>query len=89
MGRITTKYIRGLTDEVLEDHRDKFTNNFEKNKQVLGEIVKISSKKTRNKLAGSITVIIKSQGLLRTFEAPPQPQERRNDRRGGRGRKRE
>mgnify|MGYP001626148906 CR=1 FL=1 len=50
--------IRKLAEELLEQYREKFTNNFEENKKVLNEIAEVKSKYLRNKVAGYITRIV-------------------------------
>ncbi len=52
MGRIKTTYIKRKTKELIENHGDKFTADYEKNKEVLAEIANIKSKKIRNIIAG-------------------------------------
>ena len=59
MGRIRTVYIKRKSKELLEMYRDKFSNDFTKNKDALNEIVEISSKKLKNKIAGCIVHIVK------------------------------
>lgn len=59
MGRIKTFMIKKLGDELIESYRDKFTKDFEKNKEVIKEILDIKSKKLRNVLAGYITRVMR------------------------------
>ena len=47
--------------KVLQDHKEKFGVDFAKNKQVLNDISKITSKTLKNKLAGYITKFIKNE----------------------------
>ena len=46
-----------MSMEVLKDHKDKFGDDFGKNKQILNSISTISSKMLKNELAGYITKI--------------------------------
>lgn len=55
MGRIKTIPIKSLGDRLLEEHADKFTTDFEKNKKVIDSLKDMTSKKMRNILAGYIT----------------------------------
>jgi small subunit ribosomal protein S17e len=55
MGRIKTIQIKTLGDRLIEEHGDKFTADYEKNKKVLDGLQDIKSKKIRNTLAGYIT----------------------------------
>jgi len=61
LGRIKTVFIKHLTNRVLERHRDKFTTNFDKNKEILDQVIEINSKKLRNQVAGYITKIMKRE----------------------------
>ncbi len=47
--------VKQVSIEVLEKHGDRFTSDFNKNKLILMELVIITSKNLRNKIAGYIT----------------------------------
>ena len=53
--------IKRLSMKVLKENREKFTTNFDENKNVLNTISIIRSKPLRNRLAGYITSIIKKE----------------------------
>ncbi len=55
MGRIKTIAVKTLGNDLIKEHSDKFSGDFDKNKDVLGELKYIKSKKVRNTLAGYIT----------------------------------
>lgn len=55
MGRIKNTAIKRLADELIKQHSDKFSDNFEHNKNMLKTIVNIKSKKIRNIFAGYIS----------------------------------
>ncbi len=59
MGRIKSIPIKTLGDQLMKEHPDRFTSDFKKNKEVLGELKDIQSKKVRNVLAGYITKEVK------------------------------
>lgn len=59
MGRIKTILIKTLGNELIREHGKKFTDNFERNKEILGTIKNVKSKKIKNILAGYITKEIK------------------------------
>jgi small subunit ribosomal protein S17e len=46
---------------VLEKHKQQFTKDFEKNKEILSRKIKVESKKIRNQIAGYITRIMKQE----------------------------
>ena len=55
MGRIKTKPVKGAGEKLFKLHGEKFSNDFQKNKQVLTEVAEVHSKKIRNILAGYLT----------------------------------
>lgn len=59
MGRIKTSFVKNLAKELIEKYPGKFSSSFEKNKEILKEILEIRSKKLRNILAGYIARILK------------------------------
>ena len=60
MGRIKAKYLKSITEELLEKHADRFEPDFEKNKAVVTEFADVPSKKLRNIIAGYAARIKKS-----------------------------
>lgn len=59
MGKIRTTMIKRLAKEFVNNYPDKFTVDFEKNKQLLKELGAFPSKKIRNQVAGYIVRMIK------------------------------
>jgi len=59
MGRIKTASIKVMGNDIIKEHGKLFTDNFEQNKKVLGEVREINSKKIKNILAGYITKEVK------------------------------
>ncbi len=55
MGRIKTTLIKRKTKELFKLHGDKFTTDFEQNKQLAAQHIVVSSKKLRNVIAGYMT----------------------------------
>lgn len=55
MGRIKTKLIKRVTNEVVEEYAEQLTGSFEDNKKVISEHVDTQSKKLRNMIAGYAT----------------------------------
>lgn len=52
MGRIKTKLIKAKTREFLEAYPDRFSKDFNENKQAIQELSDVASKKMRNAIAG-------------------------------------
>jgi small subunit ribosomal protein S17e len=61
MGRIKTDMVKRTTVKLMKAHPEKFTKNFEKNKEALKDLAEIRSKKLRNVIAG-YSVRLKQQG---------------------------
>ena len=59
MGRIKTMLIKRVTLNLFAHYKDKFTNDFSKNKQLVPEYADIPSKKLRNVIAGYLTRLMK------------------------------
>ena len=52
---IKPSYIKTLGTELMNKQSDAFTNNFDENKQKLGTVAVVESKRVRNRIAGYIT----------------------------------
>ena len=59
MGRIKTKQVKSFTQDLFEAHKDKFTDDYAKNKEALGSYARIHSRKLGNIIAGYITKLVK------------------------------
>ena len=55
MGNIKTSFVKHIARDLLEGHGDKFTTDFEKNKEVMSELIELKSKTIRNIVAGYLT----------------------------------
>ncbi len=60
MGTVKPTYVKRISLELLEKHREKFKHDFDYNKKMVEELSDISSnqvntKKLRNRVAGYIT----------------------------------
>jgi small subunit ribosomal protein S17e len=52
---IKPTYIKALGKELLEKHGNRFTNDFDANKQIVEDVAVFDSKRVRNRVAGAIT----------------------------------
>lgn len=59
MGKVRPAYIKRLGDELLERYPDRFSDDFQHNKQVVAQLVEGLSKRVRNRVAGYITSRVK------------------------------
>jgi small subunit ribosomal protein S17e len=69
LGKVRTEMIKRISLELLEKYPYSFQLEYEANKQFLKEIGLDVSKKLRNKIAGYVTTIIKSDMLAEAEEA--------------------
>ncbi|MGH9909552.1 MAG: hypothetical protein ACRD32_02815 [Nitrososphaerales archaeon] len=53
--------IKRISMQLIEKHTDLFSDDYEKNKEVLNRVAIIRSKQLRNEVVGYITAFIKSQ----------------------------
>lgn len=61
MGRIKTRFIKAITNELYEKHADGFTTDFDKNKEIVTSKISKTSKKLRNTIAGYATRLKKAE----------------------------
>lgn len=67
MGKVRPVYVKRTARILLEKYPDKFTTDFEYNKKVVGELLKIN-KKVRNRIAGYVTRLVKRQRQVKAVE---------------------
>ena len=60
MGRIKTQLIKRIAIKLFDKHKPELKDNFEQNKQIVGQVTDIQSKKLRNNLAGYLTRLVKN-----------------------------
>ena len=72
MGKKRAISIRRLAERLLKNNPDIFTENFEENKRLVGEVVTFPSKHIRNQVAGYIQRLKKREStpLLTQMPAP-------------------
>jgi len=61
MGRIKTTMIKRTANTLIKTYPEKFTEDFEKNKQAVEELSEMESKKLRNIIAGYLTRLTRKQ----------------------------
>ena len=64
MGRIKTRLVKRVTNDLLEAHADAFTTEFEKNKAIVEQHANMPSKKIRNVVAGYATRLKKKHQAI-------------------------
>ena len=59
MGRIKTMLIKRTANTLIKKYPEKFSEDFDENKKIMEDVVKLQSKKLRNIIAGYITRLTK------------------------------
>ena len=59
MGRIKTILVKRVTKKLVEEHKDEFSEDYNKNKEVLRKYINVRSPKIRNVIAGYTTRLVK------------------------------
>ena len=70
LGKVRTETIKRIAKDLLERHPDKFTVNYEANKQVIDQIVDSRSKRLRNRISGYLTGLKKLEERNKAPRAP-------------------
>ncbi|MDI6825674.1 MAG: 30S ribosomal protein S17e [Candidatus Aenigmarchaeota archaeon] len=68
MGQIKNLTIKNMARNLIEKYPDKFTTDYEKNKEEMEKLVILESKKIRNMIAGYIVHIIRKRSRPQKFE---------------------
>lgn len=63
MGRVRQNYIKRLARDLVDADEERFSEDFEENKQELKETEEFESKKLRNRVAGYIVRVKQKKGL--------------------------
>ncbi len=61
MGRIKTTPVKRAAKKLYNNYKDKFSEDFSKNKLAVSELAEIPSKKLRNVIAGYVTRLVKQR----------------------------
>ena len=59
MGRIKTTPIKRVTHQLMKLHANEFSEDFDKNKEVVNKLILTPSRKLRNNVAGYVTRLVK------------------------------
>jgi small subunit ribosomal protein S17e len=69
LGKVRTEMIKRISIELIDRYPYSFGTDFEPNKQFLKQVGLDVSKKLRNKVAGYVTTIVKSDLMAEAQEA--------------------
>jgi small subunit ribosomal protein S17e len=62
--------IKRISNELLEKYPDKFSSDFDENKEAIKQLAVVRSKLLRNKIAGYITSYIHGQEVEKQMAVP-------------------
>ena len=63
MGNIKTAQIKNVSERLVKMFPEKFSEDFDHNKKIIDELLRLKSKDVRNKIAGYITHLIESKSV--------------------------
>ncbi len=61
MGNIKTSFVKKIGRQIYERHKETFTTDYSKNKEIIKQLLDIRSKKLRNIIAGYVTNLKKRE----------------------------
>jgi len=61
MGRVRQTYIKRLAKDMVETDPERFSEDFEENKEELKEMDEFNSKRLRNRTAGYIVRVVRNR----------------------------
>jgi small subunit ribosomal protein S17e len=61
MGRIKSRFVKSSSERIFQRGKEEFTEDFDKNKEIVTKYADIPSKKLRNTIVGYITRLAKKQ----------------------------
>jgi small subunit ribosomal protein S17e len=71
LGKVRTETVKRVSRELLRRFPDRFSGDFESDKQVVNDLVLTSSKRLRNRIAGYVTrlKVVEAERAAATQEA--------------------
>jgi small subunit ribosomal protein S17e len=63
LGRVRPNYIKRISRKLVERFPEKFTKDFERNKELVDALTNINSKKVRNRVAGYTAHLVTSDNV--------------------------
>ena len=63
MGRVRQTYVKRLAKDLVDADEEKFSEDFDENKEALQETGEFESKRLRNRVAGYIVRVVQNKEL--------------------------
>jgi small subunit ribosomal protein S17e len=73
VGKVRTEMVKRLSIELIEKYPKSFNTEFDQNKKFLTELNVGVSKKMKNKVAGYVTRVVKSDLMAVEYEGEVEP----------------
>jgi small subunit ribosomal protein S17e len=70
LGKVRTEHIKRVAKELIRRFPNKFSSDFEENKQVVSTLVQGATTRVRNQIAGYITHIYSGMQMSTSNEGP-------------------
>ncbi len=64
MGRIKTVLVKRIAEKLVKEHAQEFSQEFDKNKELVEKYTTVSSQKMRNVIAGYIARLVRQRIIL-------------------------
>lgn len=76
MGKVRTETVKRISRELLRRFPDRFSGDFESDKQAVNELVQTRSKRLRNRIAGYVTrlKVVAAERAASTQATPEAPE---------------
>lgn len=62
MGRVRQTYIKRLAKDLVDADEERFSDDFDENKEELKDMDEFDSKRLRNRVAGYIVRVVQNKG---------------------------
>jgi len=72
LGKVRPKKVKAIARELVMKYADQFTQDFDKNKEMVKLLTNITAKRLLNQVAGYVTRIMRSQIMQRRLVASAQ-----------------
>lgn len=71
LGKVRIDVVKKTSRKLMESYPDKFTTDFEENKQMVTQLLDSSTKWMRNRISGYVTTLKKTEEKRKAIMATP------------------
>ncbi|MCC7568885.1 MAG: 30S ribosomal protein S17e [Candidatus Methanofastidiosa archaeon] len=65
MGRIRPRFIKHAAEDIVEKYGNELTLDYEKNRDILDDILEVPSITVRNRIVGYVTTLMKKEERIK------------------------